>query len=216
MADKSGQYDIQKAVVSSLLVDGIKRNEIRLEIPLDTASYMGRGDVVIIKERLLCIELKSGKDKFCPVDLKRQCEQYNRSFDAVGVVIDVAHRREREESNNGRTYKTHNWGNVDIQYRHDKKALEDAWNKPVSGILNNYENRFKSYHTAACDMARILWASEIKELTGLKTKNAYVERTREEGCLRDVRKLVLSALKTRPLNLWEMNFWERYDGDIKP
>lgn len=54
----SNEYDIRACVIRYLLADGWKREDLRIEIPLDTASSNGRADI-------LCL----GKDYIGHIDL---------------------------------------------------------------------------------------------------------------------------------------------------
>lgn len=217
-ADRSNEFDIRAAVVRQLLADGLERRQIRIEIPLDTASHTGRGDIVVLTSRITCIELKSGKDIYCAKAIKEQCTQYNRSFDAVGTVIDLSHKREWEEKIEHwpgaapRTYTRDNWHDVDIQYCHATRQLQDRWGTPVNHFFSNYENRFRSYKTCVYDMASILWADEARAISGMKTKSSYTAWVRENACLKDVRPKVIDALLNRCLNQWEAKFWAKFDA----
>jgi hypothetical protein len=209
---KSCEFDIRSAVVRRLLLDGFARDQIRLEIPLDIASSEGRADIVLLTDRIQGIELKSGKDKFCPVAIKEQCRQYNRAFDACGTVIDVAHRREWDEKLDHGTRFHSNWREVDVQYCHESRQLQTVWREPIPDLCNQLF-QWPSQKTSVYDMCLLLWAAEAKDIAGSKTgKYEFCNRMREYGRLSEVRPLVIASLKNRPLNKWEASFWRRFDA----
>ena len=191
--------------------DGIGRDQIRIEIPLDMSSSEGRADIVVLTEQIRGIELKSGKDKFCPVAIKQQCQQYNRAFDACGTVIDVAHRKERSEKlDHGTRFHT-NWHDVDAQYCHDTREIQSRYREPIPNLCEQLF-RWGSRKTSVYDMCLLLWGQEIKEIAGKKTgKYDFCNDMRENGRLSEVRPLVIAALKKRPPNKWETAFWSRFD-----
>ena len=68
---KSNEDDLRLCVIRQLLTEGWKREDIRLEIPMCTASSGGRADIVCLSDKYIgAIELKSGKDKYCPNSIK--------------------------------------------------------------------------------------------------------------------------------------------------
>jgi hypothetical protein len=208
----SDEFDIRAAVVGLLLASGIKREEIRIEIPLDTASSAGRADIVLLRPKeLVCIELKSGKDKYDQADLREQTRHYRRVFDVVSVVIDKVHFREREENGIGR----HNWDRVNAAYCHETKAFIDDYQYKSKRVIEHHAHILDypapSSVTSPNDMLHILWADECKTLTGYRQKSLFIRHARENLCLREVRDIVLKALSRRPLNKWEEKFWDRFD-----
>ena len=224
----SVEYDIRAATVALLLASGIERRLIRIEIPLDTASSAGRADIVIPRPKMLyCVELKSGKDKFDEEALREQTRHYRRVFDAVAIVADKVHFKEWEQESGSYKYKRHNWNRVNAAYCHDTKAfLNDFEHKkgreamgyerivPIRHADRIFDYPAPSSATAPRDMLHILWADEVKRLTGYKQKSIFIRHAREELCLREARELVVKALSERPLNKWEEKFWERYDQKL--
>lgn len=222
----SKEFDIRAAVVTGLLADGLQRNQIRLEIPLDTASSNGRGDIVVLhSDRLLCVELKSGKDKYCEKALSLQCEAYHRAFDAVAIVADYAHyraiRHPEEVSPQGWTryaYTSDNWQVPHATYYHNSRIIGDkhitSEPKAVESLIAHLRNWTESRHTSVHEMGRLLWASEIKQRFGFKTKGDFITHARENMCLAELRPHVIMALQTRPDNEWEKSFWNRYAKEL--
>ena len=218
--EKSTENDIRKAVVNKLLSEGLAKYQIRIEIPLDTGSYGGRADIVVLSNALGCIELKSGKDKYAEEALKQQCKQYERAFDGCITCVDLVHYRGKDMEIHG--YKTDNWSAVDVQYSHERGRLEhpnaathreECLNQEFSSSLTDRIFRWRN-PTCNYDVCRLLWASEIKELFGTKqTKNGFVNDMRENGKLSELRPLVIKALRNRPLNKWEEAFWEQQPTD---
>lgn len=210
---RSTENDIRAAVVTRLLTDGLAREQIRLEIPLDTASYTGRADIVILNDKIGCIELKSGKDKYCPDAIKVQRKQYERAFDGVAICVDLSHKREQwVDKDNGSRYLKTNWLLVNLEYDHEKRVLvEKRCADPVIPTVF----RWGGIKTSAYDMASLLWVSEVREITGTRaTKCSFVQDMRENGKLSELRPKVIAALKGRPLNKWEAAFWKHYEARL--
>lgn len=211
---KSNEYDIRAAVVTALIKEGIPVEHIRIEIPLDTASYSGRADIVLlVDDRIGCIELKSGKDKYNRVDLKAQTNRYKRAFDYCISVVDDAHKKDEATCKwTADRWMTTSFSGVDISYNHADQAFDFDW-KGVSFLTHIAHST--SPKTCVYDMLNILWASDVKEIVGKKsvTKCKTVSEWRQTKCLNDVRPLVHNALTNRPLNRWEEKFWQEYNGD---
>lgn len=224
----STENDIRKAVVNKLLSEGLSKDQIRIELPLDTGSCGGRADIVVLSNALGCIELKSGKDKYTKEALEQQCNQYKRAFDGCITCVDLVHYREKDVgvrgSVTGAYYKTDNWSAVDVQYSHKRRRLEhpntacsreEFVNQEFSNSLIDLVFRWQN-PTCIYDVCLLLWASEIKELFGTKqTKSGFVDDMRENGKLSELRPLVIKALRNRPLNKWEDAFWKEqpHGGD---
>ena len=213
MIMKSNEYDIRVAVVKTLINEGVAIKDIRIEIPLDTASSNGRADIVLlINNKVGCIELKSGKDKYNEQDLRIQTDRYKRAFDYCIAVVDDIHKQEKIIKKDFSNHLETNWRAVDVSYNHQTNEFN-------FGYLENFLQRIHqhpSYTTCAYDMLNILWASDIKEITGKKsaTKCKIVNEWRQSRCLNDVRPLVRQALVERPLNKWEESFWEKYNNNL--
>ena len=135
--------------------DGIGRDQIRIEIPLDMASSEGRADIVVLTHQIRGIELKSGKDKFCPVAIKQQCQQYNRAFDACGTIVDVVHRKEWSEKIDHGTRFHSNWGDVEAQYCHQSRTIQGCWREPIHDLCEHLF-RWESRKTSIYDMCLLL------------------------------------------------------------
>jgi len=215
--NKSCEDDIRKAIVLELLKRGIKRKHIRLEIPLDTASSCGRADIVILTNKIGCIELKSGKDKYCQDALKKQMEGYKRAFDGILSCVDVSHRRIKEVKDNSYTgYHTEsNWQQPDLQYCHESKQVQCmSGGEPYDFIGQMF--RFQGRNTSTYDMARMLWKCEAQEIIGYNgNKWDIIQDMRENGVLSKLRPKIIKQLKSRPLNEWEIKFWDFFDGNTK-
>lgn len=214
---KSNEHDLRMCIVHALINSGVNRDDIRLEIPLDTASSEGRADIVVLsKDSLVCIELKSGKDKWCGVNIVHQCEQYRRAFDSVAVIVDHSHRKNIKHTDpRGNPFLDDNWRRVDFTYYHDLKMIgNDVHGVPKEDpfFFQKVINR-RTRKTGVYEMARILWRSEIQSTFGTKKgKSEYVQILREEATLKSVREAVIACLRTRPLNQWEFSFWGKFDA----
>jgi hypothetical protein len=218
-AKLSTEFDIRLATVCKLMANGIKREDIRIEIPLDTASSGGRADIVILSEKsLACVELKSGKDKYCKIALKQQCEHYEKTFDFVASIVDISHYRVTKEQRDWGILEQDNWPySIGAAYCHNSKII--GYNE--RGDVLEHENllpRIYSYYPSGdtnpqC-MARILWASEIKTAFGVKAKSSYLRGIRDDINLKQIRPIVVNALRNRDYNLWEQKFWKCFDESI--
>ncbi len=209
---KSDEYDIRSSVVKALLSEGIERENIRIEIPLDTASSNGRADIVVLLEKAIgCIELKSGKDKFKSEDVRQQCERYNRAFDYCGIIVDLSHKKITEyDCGGGYTSTRDNWSGVDASYCHETKQVTAKWRN--GQIVENVFD-YPSHKTCVYDMLSILWSSEVGKIIGKAkgNKSKFISVWREEKSLSEIRPLVIAALRERPFNCWEQKFWLRFD-----
>jgi len=207
----SDEYDVRACVVSALLAWGVPRNKIRIEIPLDHNSSGGRADIIVIGDRLRCIEIKSGKDIF-DKSVNKQVAGYKRVFDSVALVADLRHRKVEEKPCRS------NWDMVCGSYCHETKSMLGRWahyeEKPKS--IQHHDRLFDypavSHMTSPLDMACILWAGEIKRLTGWKSKSGFIQHATENLSLKQVRDLVRTAMIERPFNKWEEKFWTRFDS----
>jgi hypothetical protein len=211
---KSNEYDIRAAVVKTLIAEGIKVEDIRIEIPLDTASSNGRADIILlVNNKVGCIELKSGKDQYNEKDLSIQTDRYKRAFDYCITIVDDVHKREKVVKKDGGEWMVSNWRGVDVSYNHQGQSLDFGYKGEFWTIMKYSE----SYRTCVYDMLNVLWASDVKEIVGKKsaTKCKIVNEWRHTKCLNDVRPLVHKALMKRPLNRWELKFWQEYNGKDK-
>lgn len=205
MSDKSNEYDIRAAIVRHLLADGWKREHIRIEIPLCTASSGGRADILCIGDDYIgCIELKSGKDKFCRKALKEQCRPYKRAFDYCAVVADIEqHVRVTTEFYGCRGKRwDDNFDDVALVYHHnywDSKAsyFTTAVSHEKSMAVDKVTphlfppNYRKSRRTSVYDLAQVLWRDELVHLFGKGTKSGHEIKARDEYGLKEFRNSTL-------------------------
>ena len=208
MTKRSKDYDVRAAVVAALLERGVPRRDIRHEITLDTSSAGGRADVVVLRDRLITIEIKSGSDKLDR--LKTQVNRYKRSFDFVKVVAD---RRHAEAIFNGYSvYGTVYWCGETQQF-------VGGWYdnlKPCEPMLITSHYGTYSSETSVVDVARLLWRNEAVRVSLLLggpggTREAAISWMRENARLADVRPLAIKELRNRLPNRWEDAFWKRFD-----
>lgn len=200
------EFDIRAAAVKTMLEQGIERSDIRIEIPLDTSSSGGRADIVLLNNELLrCIELKSQRDKVDVEKLWQQISPYEHCFDAVGVIVDFSHYKKIERSTIAHCTRYH------IQ---DKAVIASYYGhgepKKVNSIT--HELLYPSYKTCVPYMARLLWREDIVKVIGKCTREGAFKQWRETMRLKDLRPIVIKALRQRPLNKWEEEFWKRFDA----
>ena len=209
---KSKDYDIRAAVVAALLERGVPREAIRHENTLDTSSSGGRADVVVLHaQRLVTIEIKSASDKLDR--LRDQIARYERSFDHVHVVCDVAHR-DTSGVQRGEFY----WcpeANGFMRF-FGKAALPE----PPEFINPRWGG---SASTNVVNVARLLWRDEAVRVASALgaatnprgTRVGAFAWMRENTRLADLRPLVIAELTARVPNRWEAAFWQRFDAGIE-
>lgn len=202
MNARSTDYDIRAATVDRLLSEGVSRDCIRHEIPLGSFSENGRTDIVVLTDRLLGFEIKSGRDKL--TRLKQQLSSYARHLDFAGAIID-----ETQESKLGYV------ANTVIYWRHDDRAFQ--WGQLGSAHFSKPALFRLSDETSPGAMAELLWRDEAVEVAfrlgqGFKTRRAALAWIRENACLKTLRPLVLEQIKSRVLNGQEETFWKRFDA----
>ncbi len=212
MTSKSNEFDIRRAVVAGLLKSGVHRRDIRIEIPLDTNSSAGRADIVVLLDKKIgCIELKSGRDKFCRVAIRAQTDIYRRSFDYCATIVDKIHKKETIEERSWGKQRVSNWDDITAEYHHDTGLIvEDCGQygpREIHFLPIKLFNRM-SHRTCVYDMLSILWKHDI----GRGTKCGTIEKWRQEKSLIEVREIVIAALHDRPFNKWEEKFWSQYDA----
>lgn len=210
-ARKSGEYQIRAAVVKRLLEEGVGRKDIRIELNLrrEDKMFVGRADIaVVLDECLICIELKSGRDRYDPDSLWEQCRSYTKSFDYVASVVDFTHFRVIEEGE----YLRNNWcGSIRATYCHKKKRLFDCDRGKLYELDSflDYILRFNpSMETNPRFMIELLTIEERCKLLG---DYSYLENNRENMSLGLIRPFVVKALEERPLNKHEQRFWTRFN-----
>lgn len=210
---KSNEFDIRACTISGLLKSGIERRDIRIEIPLDTNSSNGRADIVVLLgKKIGCIELKSGKDKFCKDAIRMQTDVYKRCFDYCAIIVDKTHKRETVEECSWGKRSVSNWIDVTAEYCHDTRTIvEDCGRYGLRELPHLAQRLFQHMSSRTCvyDMLNILWKSDLPG-----TKYATINKWREEKNLLQAREIVLEALRGRPLNKWEEKFWAAYDARI--
>jgi len=222
---RSVEYDIRACAVRCLMRLGADRKDIRIEIPLDTASSNGRADIVLLRPNgLFCVELKSGRDTFETDALKTQLDVYRRCFDAVALIADKVHRKtvQHKSERHYHTWETDNWNDVHATYCHDTRSIGDfiaprGEGKSVHPLLS-LQHLFRwsaeSCKTCVYDMLGILWADEIRAHCGSRTsKSGFISEARQSLCLNEARKIVCKSLRDRPLNAWEEKFWSRFNSE---
>ena len=204
---RSKDYDVRAAVVTALLGKGVPRTDIRHEITLDTYSSGGRADVVVLRDRLITIEIKSGSDKLDR--LRDQVKRYEQSFDLVHVVCDVKHHeKDRREWNH---YGTNWWcpENGFVDWGGTARLPE-----PPEFVHCQWGH---SYITSVVNVASLLWRNEAvrvsQRLGGPNgTRVAAIAWMRENAKLCELRPLVIEELRARVPNRWEEAFWRRFDA----
>jgi hypothetical protein len=198
----SRDFDLRSCLVRQLLSAGVGRRDIRHELPLDTGSSGGRANVVVLQTHALHgYELKSGQDTL--TRLPQQIRRYGQSFDHVHIVADERHLVAINGDDSWRT----------VTYRHERRCLSRLLSSnPVECVLMAR----RSWTTAPCFMARLLWRDEavrIGKILGVdkKTREGIIDWIAENACLRELRPLVVAELRTRELSAWESGFWQRFD-----
>lgn len=207
---RTNEYDIRAGVVRRLLADGWKRRDLRFEIPLSTASSGGRADVLCLDDSYIgCIELKSGRDKFCNNAIREQTKPYRRSFDYVAVIIDEWHLKAFKDAYGG----ANGYPNCSAVYHSSDDTIREYWrdSEPMIGLADKLFAH-KSSTTSPVDYACLLWKAEINKALGMKKNRCEaIAFVREEMALKDIRPLVIEQLRGRAHNKWEEAFWEKYD-----
>lgn len=223
---KSDEYDIRSHVVRKLIKEGWDRGNIRIEIPLSTASHGGRVDLVCLADDYIgSVELKSGKDKLESDLLKDQIKKYERAFDYCGVIADQSlYKSVRTTTAGGGYSERNNFQHVDIAYYHhpwqDKYCFKNHPDREttqhnidtITPILFPHTGR-SSKLTCSYDMACVLWADELRKIfkSSKGTKWFFEQQVREEFGAKEFRPLMIEALRSRPLNDWEKKFWEKME-----
>jgi hypothetical protein len=198
--------------VSHLLEQGFPRGSIRHEIPMDTSSSGGRADIVLLaQERIIGLELKSGKDTLDRCDT--QAHTYSMAFDSKILVAD---RRHLTRDN--------------INFKAPTGWVNFICYSAAEGLTLDYggacqllirASQFPSRSTSAFRMASLLWQVEAtnaaaKSSLHCSTRTKAIRSLAEHVPLHALRKLVLAELRERPLNKWEIAFWTRFDGEPTP
>lgn len=215
--NKSNEYDIRSCVIKELLRNGFSREDIRIEIPMSTASSTGRADIVCLgKDYAACIELKSGKDKFCSDALKRQMQPYRLVFDYCSVIADIEHWRETTIQNKSGKRIFDNFRCVDLHYYHDSFREMGRISKCKYGAESLSDALFARHKRnkaiSVYHMASVLWADELKDIFSNKSPKYKNEIfARENMGTAEFRPIFIDALRKRPLNEWETKFWNKFE-----
>lgn len=210
MLTKSKDYDIRAAVVRWLLANGFKREQIRHEITMDTASAGGRCDMLLLATNaLIAVEIKSGSDKLDR--LKDQETAGEMAADYFWLFADMRHKKDLPYT---RTRFL-----VDGQ-----KIMNDYANQEATLVWSNgipYENKWgggRSTTTTPRRMASLLWKSETDWLAlaceipkGSRCK--VIAAIQEQESLSSIRSIVTDLLRKRKLSKWEESFWVRFDAE---
>lgn len=217
---KSTDYDIRAAIVTRLLAGGVARCDIRHEITLDTSSAGGRTDIVLLhRDRLACIEVKSGRDKLDR--LATQIPAYQRAFDTVRLIADKRHF-DALDSHHGFLARWVFWCAEDRGFVTKGYLADGAWRPCDPGLLD--PSRWSdSSDTGIAAVARLLWADEARGVVrrigsftgGPRTRESSIAWLRENARLCEVRPLACAALRTRQLNRWESAFWSQFDATVE-
>lgn len=210
---RTKDYDLRAAITRRLLAEGIPRRDIRHEIPLDTASSMGRADMVLLLDKLIGIEIKSGSDTLDR--LEDQMWSYRLSFDGTMIVVDRRLMSQRPGWFGGHLFT------FDRDRRDDPFREGSGW--MVKQLAPDFSRSWAwgaSHHTSPRHMANLLWQREAAEgagklfgLSGRLTRVSMLRRLQEETPLKVVRGIVRDQLRGRPLSKWEAKFWTRYDSE---
>ena len=207
MAKASKDFEVRSCLVRQLIADGVPRRDIRHELTLDTSSSGGRADVVALLYGFIHgFEIKSGADTLDRPTL--QVERYERCFDHVHVVADKRH---------GEAVRTTYRGS--LAYCHDRRLIVDWWNSQPARLHLEGNRACRSRETAPGPMARLLWRCETEVVTSAlgcrhKTRFDAIEYLRESASLKQIRPLVIEALRQRQLSAWERAFWRKFDDDV--
>lgn len=197
----SRDFDIRAGVVTKLLAEDVLRRDIRHEIPLGSFSEKGRADVVVLTDRILGFEIKSGRDKLDRLAAQR--EAYGRHFDLAAAILDRRHY-DKAPYHRGLT----------LCWEQDSASLIN-----LAGVPLRTPRRYHfSDRTAVGDMASLLWRDEMisvaRTFAGFrfKTRTAALDWARENMSLAKLRPCVIEMLRRRPLNGHETTFWADFDA----
>lgn len=217
---KSTDHEIRAAIVTRLLAGGVARCDIRHEITLDTSSAGGRADIVLLhRDRLACIEIKSGRDKLDR--LATQIPAYERAFDTVRLIVDKRHC-ENLTFRHSCLARWVFWCAERRDFVTKGYRADGEWKPCEPGLLD--PSRWEdSSDTAIAGVARLLWADEARGVArsigsftgGHRTRSGAIDWMRENARLCDVRPLAVAALRSRELNRWESAFWGKFDATLE-
>jgi hypothetical protein len=201
----SGDFPIRCAVVRDLLAMGLERRAIRHELTLDTSSSGGRTDMVVLRDDLTIIEIKSAKDRLDRLDKQRGAARL--AADRFIAIVAAKH-----------------WGLEWLPdrlcYRADGSIAcgpeDNRMRESVASLMQRPRGQ-DDPDTSVRHMLRLLWAPEVEatsEKLGMKLETRYraLRWLGENARLSDVRPLVIDALLKRQPNRWEEAFWARFDA----
>jgi hypothetical protein len=209
MKARSNDPMIRAALVRRLIDAGIPRNCIRHEITLDSSSSDGRADLVVIRDAALVgVEIKSGRDTL--ERLVSQRPRYSARFDRVLLVCDERHKPWKDD-----LWGWEGWEAVTATFDGSAiKFVENYWSG-MGALLNpppKWCDSSGSY-LAPRAMLQMLWANEIKAISGCGTRTSGIPHIAENVPLKGVRAAVINALRSRQLNRWEEKFWQAFDAE---
>lgn len=210
----SNDYDIRALVVRALLDGGIPRDSIRHEITLDSSSSDGRADMVLLfDDRLVGIEIKSGKDTL--VRLAEQGPRYAARFDRLVLVADERHRAAIEALPYGHFKRHENTLFAGRNTDGTLTLLPDRWSAGVPILAGGIGAAAYGRSRKLCpfSMLQLLWQKEVAAIVGGSiTRHAGIDYCAEIMALRELRKCIAVQLRARQLNRWEEAFWTRFDA----
>lgn len=216
---KTNDYDLRAAIVKEFLSAGFERNQIRHEIPMDTASSGGRTDIVLLLNTgIFGIEIKSGKDKLD--NATEQVKTMRAAFDGFCVIVDEHHRKKLADDD-AKPYGTRSYGWIKacvLLYCPEAKRFNNyyGYEKYELSKMFLFEKFHRRKHNHVRALAQCLWAVEIRAALGWNTTKqrcAGIDWVQEHMSLKELRPLVVAALRGRELNKWEIAFWKRYDAE---
>lgn len=209
---RSKEFGIRAGVTKRLIADGVRRDHIRHELPLDTSSSDGRADIVILSpDCLLSIELKSGKDKMDRLAGQRAAAE--RCFDKETYILDIF--LSKHTNCHDGAYWCHSSGRF-LHYSRGKIIpIEEGLF--YSGTLLGDLYISSSHRVSAPGMACLLWRDEIVEVCetfGKKVKTRWdgIKYIRDNIGLAALRPLVYQKLLARVHSKYEKKFWGEYDA----
>lgn len=206
--ERSKDFDVRCAVVRQLLSEGVPRGDIRHEIPMNSWSSGGRVDLAVLRDdRLVGIEIKSGKDKFDRLPAQHQAMR--GAFDTVRVVIDtrIAAKALLGFYGGGMHWYRHETGEFVERYRAEWLAARE--------VRLSAPERWEGRHSTSTGLTALLWKDEVCPVAAAaggksRTRTAAMDWIRENMALKDLRPGVIAALRARALNRWEIAFWRDF------
>lgn len=210
MLQRSKDFDVRLALVQQLLREGVKREDIRHEITLNTASSDGRSDVVFIyNDMLYAAEIKSGSDRLKNLDVQ---EERNRcAFDYTAQIID---KMLDPKMSFYQAQYCHETKQFVEHTRGEYHSISDIEYERHRGLIT-YNFR-QSYNTNIVSMSNVLWRDELMSIcgAGFKSRTQCSAWLKEHGNLYDFRKRAIAQLRARHHSRWDRAFWKQFDEII--